>query len=54
MVWQVLRHWQRDGDLAGLRDNVALADIPADERKAFAQLWADVAVLLEKVEQSGR
>jgi hypothetical protein len=32
-------------DLAGIRDAAALANLAADERKAFAQLWADVAAL---------
>ena len=45
---QTLRHWQKDTDLAGIRDAAALAKLPADERKAFAQLWADVAALLKK------
>jgi len=41
-----LRHWQQDSDLASLRDAAALAKLPAEEQKAFAQLWADVAALL--------
>jgi tetratricopeptide (TPR) repeat protein len=45
---QALRHWQRDTDLAGLRDKAALANLPAEERKAFALLWADVAATLQK------
>ena len=36
------RDWKQDGDLAGIRDAVALAKLPADEQKAFAQFWADV------------
>jgi hypothetical protein len=48
---QALRHWQQDPDLAGLRDAAALAKLPADEPKAFAQLWADVAALLKKAEE---
>src|SRR5262249_42545489 len=43
---RALRHWQKDPDLAGLRDRAALAKLPAQERKAFARLWADVAALL--------
>ena len=45
---QTLRHWQQDTDLAGIRDAAALAKLPADEQKAFTQLWADVAALLKK------
>jgi serine/threonine-protein kinase len=46
----VLRHWQGDRDLAGLRDPAALARLPAEERAAFTQLWAEVAALLKKTE----
>ena len=47
---QALRHWQKDTDLAGLRDAAALARLPSDEQKACSQLWADVAALLKKAE----
>jgi hypothetical protein len=40
--------WQKVTDLAGIRDAAALANLPADEQKAFTQLWADVAALLKK------
>ncbi len=50
-VQQVLRHWQKDTDLAGIRDEAALTKLPADEQKAFAQLWAAVAELLKKGEE---
>jgi hypothetical protein len=49
-IGQVLRHWQRDSDLAGLRDKAALTKLPADERARLTQLWADVAALLKKAE----
>jgi tetratricopeptide (TPR) repeat protein len=49
-VQRVLRDWQQDGDLAGLRDPAALAKLPAEERAAFTQLWADVAALLQRAE----
>jgi hypothetical protein len=49
-VRQRLRHWQQDGDLAGLRDAAALAKLPAEERAACERLWADVAALLKKAE----
>jgi serine/threonine-protein kinase len=42
-----LRHWQQDADLAGIRDEAALAKLPAQEREACSRLWADVAALLE-------
>jgi hypothetical protein len=49
-VQQALRHWQKDSDLAGLRDAAALAKLSAEERPACAKLWADVAALLKKTE----
>ncbi len=47
---QTLWHWQEDSGLAGIRDAAALAKLPADEQKAFAQLWADVEELLTKAD----
>ena len=47
-VQEAMPHWQQDTDLAGLRDAAALAKLPAEEQKAFTQLWADVAALLKK------
>jgi hypothetical protein len=49
-VSAALRHWQKDADLAGLRDKEALAKLSAEERAACANLWADVAALLKKAE----
>jgi WD40 repeat protein/tetratricopeptide (TPR) repeat protein len=49
-IVQNLKHWQVDTDLAGIRDKAAMAKLPADERKAFTQLWADVATLLKRAE----
>jgi eukaryotic-like serine/threonine-protein kinase len=45
-----LSQWQRDPDLAGIRDAAALAKLPVGEQKAFTQLWADVAALLKKAQ----
>jgi tetratricopeptide (TPR) repeat protein len=53
-VQQALRHWQKDTDLAGIRDKAALAKLPADEQKALAQLWADVAALLQKAKEKAK
>jgi serine/threonine-protein kinase len=50
-VRQTLQLWQKDTDLASVRDRPALAQLPGDERQAWRQLWADVAVLLKKVEE---
>jgi hypothetical protein len=47
-VRQKLQHWQRDLDLAGLRDAAALAKLPATEREACRQLGTDVIALLHR------
>jgi serine/threonine-protein kinase len=49
MMQPVLRRWQEDAALAGLRDAAALAKLPAAERAACTQLWADVETLLQQV-----
>jgi eukaryotic-like serine/threonine-protein kinase len=46
-----LAHWQNDPDLAGIRDKGALGKLPAQQQKAFAQLWADVAATLRKADK---
>jgi tetratricopeptide (TPR) repeat protein len=48
-----LAHWQKDADLAGLRDPPALARLSAEERAACERLWADVAGLLGKARKGG-
>jgi serine/threonine-protein kinase len=45
---QVLQRWQRDPNLAGLREPAALAKLPEAEQEAFRKLWADVEALLQK------
>jgi tetratricopeptide (TPR) repeat protein len=45
---QALKHWQKDPDLAGVRDQEALAKLPEAERKEWARLWDEVADLLKK------
>jgi serine/threonine-protein kinase len=47
-VQRALHHWQKDTDLAGLREQAALANLPQAERAAWSQLWADVAALLKR------
>jgi serine/threonine-protein kinase len=49
-VQQRLMHWQKDPDLAGVRDPEALKSLPDGERAACAELWAEVAALLKKME----
>jgi tetratricopeptide (TPR) repeat protein len=50
VVQRALLRWQKDSDLAGLRDEAALARLPVEEREAFARLWSEVAALLKKAE----
>ena len=50
---RTLRHWQQDADLISIRDKPALAKLPAEEQKAFARLWDDVADLLKRAEGKG-
>jgi tetratricopeptide (TPR) repeat protein len=41
-IANVLRRWKQDPDLAGIRDDEALARLPGAERKEWQALWADV------------
>jgi eukaryotic-like serine/threonine-protein kinase len=41
-----LRHWRRHPDLAGLRDESALAKLPENEQQAWRRLWAEVDQLV--------
>ena len=51
LVRERMQHWQRDADLASVRDPQALGQLPEDERRQWHQLWEEVATLLKKVEQ---
>ena len=42
-----LRHWKSDADLAGVRDEAALAACPRPERADWRALWAEVDRLLK-------
>jgi hypothetical protein len=42
-----LRRWKADPDLAGVRDEEALATLPGAERRAWRDLWAEVEALIE-------
>jgi serine/threonine-protein kinase len=48
-VTKTLQHWQTDADLAGLRDQDALAKLPQTERAECNKLWADIGALLARV-----
>jgi hypothetical protein len=43
-----LTRWQKDADLAGVRDEKELAKLPAEEQQAWRKLWADVDALLRQ------
>jgi serine/threonine protein kinase/tetratricopeptide (TPR) repeat protein len=42
-----LATWQKDADLAGVRDEARLAELPTEERKEWRRLWADLAALID-------
>jgi Tfp pilus assembly protein PilF len=48
---QRLLHWQKDPDLAGLRDKNAVDKLPEPERDACRRLWADVDALLQRTQE---
>ncbi|HKB37680.1 MAG TPA: hypothetical protein VKD72_14630, partial [Gemmataceae bacterium] len=52
LILLALNSWQQDSDLAAIRNAPALAKLPAEEQKAFAQLWTDVAELSRKADES--
>ena len=48
-----LRQWQIDTDLAGIRDQEALAKLlNEEERKACSKLWSTVAEVLKKCREN--
>ena len=51
-VKQRLTHWQKDADLAGIRDQTAWAMLNAQERETCQKLWADVEMLLKNLQVS--
>jgi serine/threonine protein kinase/predicted Zn-dependent protease len=50
-VCKVLRGWQTDTDLAGVREEGTLTHLPAEEQPPWRKLWADVQALLGKLGQ---
>jgi tetratricopeptide (TPR) repeat protein len=50
-VRQKLRHWQIDGDLAGVRAKDALARLREEERKQWESLWSNVDAMLRRVSE---
>jgi tetratricopeptide (TPR) repeat protein len=52
-VRQTLRHWLRDPDLEGVRPPKT-ADLPADERRGWEELWARVQALTDSTRSKAR
>jgi serine/threonine-protein kinase len=50
-VAQTMARWLADTDFNGVRGADALARLPAEERAAWARLWADVADLLARTKE---
>jgi hypothetical protein len=50
-VVQQMQHWLADADFNGVRGAEALGRLPAEERAAWARLWADVADLLTRTKE---
>jgi tetratricopeptide (TPR) repeat protein len=48
VIRAMLEHWQRDTDLASVRDADAIQKLTAQEQEAWRKLWADMAELLKK------
>jgi len=42
-----LRQWKSDLDLAGIRDESVVKELPEDEQKACLDFWAEVDQLLK-------
>jgi serine/threonine-protein kinase len=51
-VREQLQHWQRDPDLASLRNREAVDRLPETERAAFRKLWTDVEALLTRASEA--
>jgi tetratricopeptide (TPR) repeat protein len=48
-VQRQMEHWQKNADLAGIREEVAIANLPRAEREACRKLWTDVAGLSKRM-----
>jgi hypothetical protein len=49
LISQTLEHWKVDRDLAGIREDAPLANLPAEEHKSCRALWSQVDSLLNKI-----
>ena len=50
LVAKTLSHWQKDGELASIRDEKELAKLPEAERAEWKSFWSDVEALRKWVE----
>ncbi len=50
----ILARWKGDADLAGIRDEAALAKLTEAEREKLGRFWTDVDALQKKAEDVGR
>jgi serine/threonine protein kinase len=48
----LMKHSQRDRDLASIRDKEALAKLPAEEREAFTKLWGEFKALIKSADEN--
>jgi hypothetical protein len=46
-----LRHWQQDIDLAGVREDRALNQLPAAEGREWRQFWEEVEALKQRASE---
>jgi tetratricopeptide (TPR) repeat protein len=49
IVLRQMTHWQKDDDLASIRDAAGLARLPDEEQDDWRQLWKDVEALRQRV-----
>jgi serine/threonine-protein kinase len=50
VIIEQMRHWLTDTDFAGVRGPQALAKLPERERRAWQQLWDDVAATFDRAQ----
>jgi eukaryotic-like serine/threonine-protein kinase len=53
-IYKGMQHWQMEPDLAGIREETALAKLPEAERDRCRKLWADVEALQTKVKPKAK
>jgi Tfp pilus assembly protein PilF len=47
-IRHLMKHWQSDSDLAGVREEKELGKLSAEERAAWDKLWAEVGALSKR------